>query len=233
MLAGRLAPHLPGSVVAGQGGFLRYFILADWEPATLSSWLLTRWQNFSNTFIPFWLYAVNASLRDLNSIYGPAGPLVKFAFSWWNTLPLGMGLVAWAGSMVALYRSARYMRAAFVLLFAAPALLLCAYWGTSPTGLMRECGHPLLAAVIGLAIVACARDAAAWPGSLLRRRALPWWQLPETLLMFWLTTLANPRQPLVYLHTLDPLWFSLNVAALVAAAWLLGAARSEPSVDGR
>jgi hypothetical protein len=224
MLAGHLAPHLAGSDQAGQGGFIRYFMMADWEPATVSTWLLTRWQNFSNTFLPLWLPVVNSSLRDLNSVYAPAGPLVKFAFSWWNTLPLGLGLGVWAGCMLALWRARRQFAAPLLLLFVAPSLLLTVYWGTSPTGLMRECGHPLLVAVIGLTMVALANSPSRL-ATLATHPAVSWSQLPETFLMLWLTTLANPKQPEVYLRALDPLWFLVNLGALVAIAVLAARTR--------
>ena len=33
MALGAWMPHLPGSVLAGQAGFVRYFTMADWQPA--------------------------------------------------------------------------------------------------------------------------------------------------------------------------------------------------------
>jgi len=191
MVATRLPVNLPTTVAAGQSLFLRYFTLADWQPATLETWLHTRWLNFANTFLPFWLYPRNWALSDINSAYHPAGPLVKFAFSWWNTLPLGLGLATWAVGLVVIVGATRRFRAAVLVWLVGPAILLTAYWGASPTGLMRERGHPLLAAMIGVAIVGVARA----PGRLAEfalHRAVPWLQLPETFLMLWLTTLGEP-----------------------------------------
>jgi hypothetical protein len=225
MATTRLPVNLPTTSAAGQSLFLRYFVLADWQPATLETWCYTRWLNFSNTFLPFWLYLKNAALSDINSAYQPAGPLVKFAFSWWNTLPLGMGLAAWAVAMIAIFRAARRFPGAVFVLLVAPAVLLIAYWGVSPTGLMRECGHPLLAAVIGVAIFWLART----PGSLASlaaHRAGPWLQLPETFLMLWLTTLANPTPPKVVVNSLDPVWFAINLGALAGAALLAARGRA-------
>ncbi|CAA9269899.1 MAG: hypothetical protein AVDCRST_MAG42-3217 [uncultured Chthoniobacterales bacterium] len=225
MAATRLPVNLPTTSAAGQSLFLRYFALADWQPATLETWWYTRCLNFSNTFFPFWLYLKNGALSDINSAYHPAGPLVKFAFSWWNTLPLGMGLAAWAVSLIAIFGAVRRFPAAVFVLLVGPAVLLTAYWGVSPTGLMRECGHPLLAAMIGLAIFWLARTPG-WLASLAANRAGPWLQLPETFLMLWLTTLANPTPPIVEIKSLDPVWFAINLAALAAAALLAARARA-------
>jgi hypothetical protein len=89
---------------------------------------------------------------------------------------------------------------------------------------MRECGHPLLVAVIGLTIVALANSPSRL-ATLATHPAVSWSQLPETFLMLWLTTLANPKQPEVYLRALDPLWFLVNLGALVAIAVLAARTR--------
>ena len=55
MLIGKLLPHPPNATAAGQQSFFAYFVHADNAPATWYSWLHSRWLNFSNTFLPFWL----------------------------------------------------------------------------------------------------------------------------------------------------------------------------------
>ena len=49
MLLGAVMPHLPETPFAGQGGFLRYWFLADSNLADADAWLRSRWMNFANT----------------------------------------------------------------------------------------------------------------------------------------------------------------------------------------
>jgi hypothetical protein len=113
----------------------------------------------------------------------------------------------------------------------APALALTAYWSAYPTGLMRECGHPLLVAIIGVTCAGCAGSGQGGQGALLHRW-MPWSQLPETFLMLWLTTLMNPVPAGSALGLLDPLYLTLNVLALLAAAWVLTSARPTRAMAG-
>ncbi len=228
MALGKIPAQLTGSIHAGQGGFVGYFLLADYEPATWASWWQARGMNFANTFLPFWLHFFHEGHPSIGSPFAPSGGLVKFAFGWWNTLPLGLGLAVWLGAMSAIVRHLKQHLAAALLLIAGPALLLTAYWGAAPTGLMRECAHPLLVAIIGVACLGLARS-----GGVLSRAALhpalPWLQLPETLLMLWLTTVANPHQPAVDGRALNPLCATISVLALGAAALILSRARGADS----
>jgi hypothetical protein len=150
--------------------------------------------------------------------------MVKFAFSWWNTLPLSMGLLLWAICVVAVARAALRFPAAVALLVAGPALLLVLYWGAYATGLMRECGQPLFAAILGVACLELARSRGAL-ASLLSHPIFPWLQLPETLLMLWLTTLLNPHRPPGNAGLLDGLYLAIGVLALAGAAYILSMAR--------
>ncbi len=230
MALGRLLPHLDSSIHAGQGGFFEYFRLAEYAPATWALWWNSRAVSFSNTFLPFWLHVFHEDNSVIGSVHGPVGPIVKFAFGWWNTLPLGLGLVLWTIALFALTRAVRRFATPIGLLLVGPALLLTAYWGAYTTGLMRECGHPLLAAVIALLCLALAH----FPGrlaSLIAHPLFPWLQLPETFLMLWLTTFLNPYQPGVDGRILNPLCFAINVLALGTAAWVLS--RSRRDLAGR
>jgi hypothetical protein len=225
MAASELAQKISGSFFASQSAFFSYFIWAEGQPVPLATWLNSRWMNFSNTFLPFWLHFFHEGHADLNSIYGIAGPLVKFSFSWWNTLPLGMGLLLWATCSIAIVRAWRSLSIAICGFILGPAALLCLYWGDKSTGLMRECGHPLVPAFIAVAVIWLDRS----PSGLARvffHRAFPWLQLPGVLLMFWLTTLANPYPPASDLKSLDPVWFSINLGALAAIAALAAEART-------
>ena len=239
MAGSKHVQKITGSFFASQSAFFSYFIWAEGQPRSLATWLLSRWNNFSNTFLPFWLHFFNEGHADLNSIYGVAGPLVKFAFSWWNTLPLGMGLLLWATCSIAIVRAWRSFSIAISLFILGPAVLLCLYWGDKSTGLMRECGHPLVPAIIAVTVIwfdrsaarpARATGASSAPGGrapprLFFHPAFPWLQLPGAVLMFWLTTLANPHPPVSDLKALDPVWLVLNLGCLAAIATLAAGAR--------
>jgi len=231
MLAGRLLPHLPETPFAGQGGFIRYFLLADAQHATLETWLRTRWMNLANTFVPLHLLLDPASAGHfrLSSAYEPSSGLTRLTFLWWNTLPFALGLGLWGLTLATLARAWRTHRAAVVLFAAAPALLLVVYWGWEPLGLMRECGHPLLLALVVLVILVAAGGT---PGQAagLAHPAVPWLQLPGALVMFWLPVLANPSPPAVRLAHLDRLHLALHLTALGMLAWMLARARRDPTL---
>lgn len=227
MLLGRIMPHLPDTPFAGQGGFFSYLLLADSHLCTWGQWLHARWLNFANTFLPLHLLVSDESFHHfrLNSAYEPAGLLVKFAFVWWNTLPFALGLGLWVLSTAGAARMWRESRPAALLFVAGPAVLMIVYWGMDPLGLMRECGHPLFIAIIAL-LCAVAAHSGGWPAHVLAHRAVPWLQLPETLLMLWLTTLLNPANQAVLFPDLDAGALAVNLAALATAAWLLARHRA-------
>ncbi len=225
MLLGKIPPQLPGTIYAGQGGFLEYFRLAELQRTDWPTWWQTRWMNFANTFLPFWLHLFHRDHPVLNAHGAQSGDLVKFAFGWWNTLPLGMGLPFWGTAMACLWQAARRRTAVVSLLVLGPALLLIAYWGAAATGLMRECGHPLLVAIVGLTIVTLAES-----DSPLRRWVAhpitPWLQLPEVFLMLWLTTLVRTPRAGDTTANLDWVYAGVNVLAVAGLAFLLSRVRS-------
>ena len=233
MALGKLMPHLPDTPFAGQGGFFNYWRLADSNLGTCEQWWHARWLNFANTFLPLHLCFSDASYHHfrLNSTYEASGRLVKFAFVWWNSLPFALGLGLWALSLAGLARAWQTFRAATLLFVIGPVALAVLYWGMDPLGLMRECGHPLFIAIVALLCTVAARSGGGL-ARVLAHRSVPWLQLPETLLMLWLTTLLNPRPWAVNHAELDAFAFAVNVLALGAAAWLLARERSgSPSVD--
>lgn len=230
MLLGAALPPPPDAPLAGQGGFLRYWIMADWHYATWETWLRTRWMNFANTFIPLHLVLDPASFGHpkLGSAYEPSPAFVRFSQVWWNTLPFALGLGLWLAALAAFVRACRDHLAVAVLLVVLPSAFVVAYWGMDPLGLMRECGHPLLVTLIALTCFVAARTGGPL-AALLQHRATPWLQLPETLLMFWLTSLANPRPSSVTHAHLDALYLALTVCLLATMAHLLARARAAGS----
>ncbi len=230
MALGAWMPHLPDTPFAGQSNFTRYWFLADSQHATAATWLHTRWLNFANTFVPLHLFADAASFGHFrfSSTYEISGPLEKATFLPWNSLPFGLGLGLWLVAAVAVWRSARIQLAATLVFAFAPAVLLVAYWGGDPLGLLRECGHPLFAAIVALAVLAAAR----LPGRLaatLAHPAAPWLQLPELLALLWLPAFAHTSPLAVPYAHFDALALAANVLALAAAAWVLSALRLRSS----
>ena len=207
-------------------------MLVDAQIVSVGSWVRTRWISLANTMVPLPLLLCPASSEHfrLSSAYEPSSWLTRLTFLWWNTLPFALGLGLWALSLAALSRAWRTHRAAFVLFAAAPALLLVVYWGWEPLGLMRECGHPLLLAVVVLGILVAAGRAPG-PAAWLAHPAMPWLQLPGALVMFWLPVLANPTPPAVRLAHLDGLHLALHLAALGTLAWMLARARRDPTLN--
>lgn len=225
MALGAVAPHLSTTPLPGQIGFLQYWARADWHIATWDSWWRTRWMNFANTFVPLHVYLSPTSYHHpkLSSAYEVSGPLVRFSQVWWNSLPFAMGLGLWALSLAAIGRGLRTFVFATGLFVILPALFITAYWGMDPLGLMRECGHPLFVTLIALTCVVAARGG--WLANVLLHPAAPWLQLPETLLMLWLTTFVNPGALAVDNDGANAAYFTIHVTALAAAAWILVRAR--------
>ena len=218
---GALMPHLPTTPLAGQAGFLRYWLRADWKIATWDTWWSTRWMNFANTFLPLHLYLDSVSFNHpkLNSAYEKSGTLIRLSQLWWNSLPFGMGVGLWIVSMVALLRALRSLLAPVLLFVIGPALFVTAYWGMDPLGLMRECGHPLFVAIIAITCAFAAQHSGKIRAVLIHR-CVPWLQLPETWLMLWLTTLLNPAPWAVESAHLDGFYLVASTLALAAAAYV-------------
>lgn len=228
MLLGAVMPHLPDTPFAGQGGFMRYWFLADSQLTGWDGWLRTRWMNFANTFIPLHLFTDSGSFDHfrLSSAYEPSGPSEKTLFLWWNSLPFALGLGLWAAAAVAAARLIRRNVATAAVLLLGPSAMLVAYWGGDPLGLMRECGHPLFLSAIGATVWIAAGPGRRF-GRLLAHPAVPWLQLPETLVMLWLATWVNPAPHPRMHHQLDWLALALHLACLAAAAAILARSRGE------
>jgi hypothetical protein len=223
---GTLMPHSPDTTIPGQAGFFVYWARADWHYATWPTWWKTRWMNFANTFVPLHVYLDPASYNHhkLSSAYETSGPLLRFSQVWWNSLPFALGLGLWVASFAACLRAFRILPGFVWLFLILPSLFITAYWGMDPLGLMRECGHPLFVTIIALTCWIGARGDNGI-SAVLRHRAVPWLQLPETWLMLWLTALANTRRLDVEHDDLDAVYFAINALALLATAWVVSRAQ--------
>src|SRR5579885_1921289 len=64
---------------ATQGRFLRYFFEADTIfPSTPATWCLSRWNNFANTMVPFYVWTANSRHSSFDAIGTVSSPLVHF-----------------------------------------------------------------------------------------------------------------------------------------------------------
>jgi hypothetical protein len=150
----------------GQGGFFHYFATADEADPVGWSWWISRWDNFACTFLPFYLVLVHPTHQAINVIGGQSDGWVHFDFLYWDTLPFGLGLPAFAVLLRPTVAAVRRTPAvAFAAVFG-PAALLMGYWGGDITGLMRECGHALFLSFIVLAVWTLYQPGGGW-----RRRA--------------------------------------------------------------
>ncbi len=232
MLLGAVMPHLPDTPFAGQGGFMRYWFLADSQLTDWQGWLRTRWMNFANTFVPLHLFADAGSFEHFRftSAHEPSPAVEKTLFLWWNSLPFALGLGLWVASTVCAVRLLRRHFMATAVLLLGPSMLLVAYWGGDPLGLVRECGHPLFLAAIGVTTWVAAKEGGRL-SCLLAHPAAPWLQLPETLAMLWLATWVNASPYPRMHHQLDWLALAAHLACLTAAAAILARARRDAAAS--
>lgn len=78
---------------------------------------------------------------NLSSIYGESPNIIKFFFQYWNTLPFGVGIVAFYSVVRLLNISRKQLPYAFAGVIVIPFLLFLIYWGSSSSGLLREGLH--------------------------------------------------------------------------------------------
>ena len=128
----------------GQGStFLTYIISADGKTGiSIATWIMDRTVSVLNTVVPFFLYAFHRDSPRVNSIWGASPEIVRFGFSYWNTLPFALGIVLFFPFAIWTLRLARTYLAAFLVFVVFPFAGFAAYWGSSHVGLMREGLHP-------------------------------------------------------------------------------------------
>jgi len=155
---GRMDPAHVGS----QSGFLDYFLMANWEPATWKSWCEDRWESLVNTFVPFAMLSVNPDDAAVSSIFGRTDGWIRFGFLYWSTFPFALGLPTFLLTAPALVAAIRRTPAAAFAVVVGPAGLLIVYWGAGHAGLMRYCGHVLFLSSIPFAVWTLAQPGPAW-----------------------------------------------------------------------
>jgi hypothetical protein len=212
----------------GQEGFLDYFRLADNRLATPDTWLRTRWDNLTNTFVPFRLLFTDQTHESINSYYGPSDGWVHFGFLYWNTLPFALGLGAFFVLAPALALGIWRRPAAAGVFVLGPAALLVVYWGCACTGLMRHTGHWFFFSTILFSVWSlrqCGGRLRSWPVAIMTH---PAWIAARGLDVGWMAfgTALHGHWPRPGSPFFANDWIALGLAAtlLSAAAALLASA---------
>ena len=108
------------------------------ECHAIVAWLKDRIVSISATLIPLYLYVFQGDDFRINSVWGPSPPVVRFYFSYWNTLPFATGIVLFLALFRWMCRVAWRFWAVFAGFVAMPFAVFAIYWGSSDSGLMRE-----------------------------------------------------------------------------------------------
>jgi hypothetical protein len=199
----------------GQAGFLGYFINADEGAPTLTRWLLSRWNNFANTLIPFYVLLFNVHHPSFGAFTGPSDAWLLYFRQCWTTAPFAVGLAAWCAWLPQFLRGMWRHRGVASLTLVGPFLFLVAYWGGAATGLMREAGQPLFLA--GWVFLAWSAREPLWNRPVLVALAIA--GAAEILGMMFLPSLAPAsRHFSVDLWLNDCLWLAVAGACVTATA---------------
>lgn len=202
---------------ASQSGFLHYFLAADGVyGASLQTWWLSRWNNFANTFIPFYVQLVNSGHPAFNAIGTRSSGVVHFFFQYWTAAPFAVGLLTSLALLPAWFWSLRqHFRVAAVTLLA-PALFLILYWGAATTGLMREGGHVIFLSGWVFFIWAAGDKVPAW----VLGRTFSLVRAIEVLAMMFVPSMATASPWLSDVWLLnDGFWLLVAAASLGGVAW--------------
>jgi len=101
------------------------------RPVSLGTWVNFRLENLANTLVPFRLYAFEAHTRPLNSFYGPSPNIDRFALSYADSLPFGVGLLYFPVYLTGLVVFAKRAPLLFVAAILLPFLGFIIFWGYS------------------------------------------------------------------------------------------------------
>jgi len=211
---------LPWYLQGGQSSFTDYLFRAQNGSREPVEWLATRWQVFTNTFVPFKLYFLDTNNPGTVSFYGTTRDVDRYVFGVWSTYPLAAGIVLWVLTVIAAVRGFRRYWIAWMLLLVGPALFLTVYWSATSCGLMRECAHPWFVSALGTTCFYFSRA----KGAVVRfyqHPALPWIQLPGTWGAAWLSSLVNSSPSAASLAHFDLVYLFMSSASLIVAAWIL------------
>jgi hypothetical protein len=112
--------------------FASYLVSANnVHPVGLGTWVNFRIENLADTLVPFRLYVHEAHTRALNSFYGPSPNIDRFALSYPDSLPFGVGLLYYPVYLTGLVVFARRATLLFLVSILLPFLGFIIFWGFS------------------------------------------------------------------------------------------------------
>ena len=137
-----------------QTGFLDYFFDAGGVHAqSVGMWWRARLDSLLNTLVPFFLFAVNRTNKEMNALGGHSPWVVEFFQQYWDALPFAAGIVFFFALLRVLYAALRNALQWLVWVFIVPLLFFTIYWGGATTGMMREGLHAWFLGLMIFAVV--------------------------------------------------------------------------------
>jgi hypothetical protein len=135
--------------------FVAYILESDGvRPVSFGTWVEGRLQLLGNLLVPLRLFLFDRDSRSVNSFFAPSRGVVQFSFSYFVSVPFGVGIAYFPVFVAGLYRFGRRSAALLVAAVGIPFFGFVVYWGSSVAGGLREGLHfvlliALLAAFFG------------------------------------------------------------------------------------
>jgi hypothetical protein len=107
---------------------------------SFGDWVASRLRSLANTLVPLRSYLTSGTTPGvLNSSDPPRSPdILRFSFSYYNTLPFAVGAIYFPLYLYGLGRFARRSFALFAVAILLPFLGFLVYWGATILGMVRE-----------------------------------------------------------------------------------------------
>ncbi|HUY08414.1 MAG TPA: hypothetical protein VMW80_03055 [Candidatus Dormibacteraeota bacterium] len=188
---------------------------------SVGDWLRDRAVSVANTLVPLVLLGTDSRDITINVVGGSSPPVVLFFAQYGTTLPFGIGILFYPVLLAGLVRAGRHELAILLAVVVAPFAIFAVYWGSFPTGLIRD---GLQAWVIGTVMI-CGWS---WSRDGTPKWSQSWWfrgvlasRSVEVLLMLLLPTILTEHAlvTLRFAHT-DLLALLIMLAGCSALAWV-------------
>lgn len=138
-----------------QTSFLSYLAMSDGgRDLGATEWLRARWNSLANTLLPFYLLLTRPEHHTINSVYQPSPGIVRFYFSYWNTLPFAVGISYFFFCIRFVASSWRSAARPWLLwVIVPPFLCFTVYWGFGSSGLLREGLQPWVLGILLFSVI--------------------------------------------------------------------------------
>jgi hypothetical protein len=192
-------------------------------------WWSSRINSLLNTLAPLHLFLLGSQRRNINSVGELSPRIIHFFFQYWNTLPLGFGIVGIPVLLVGLWWFARRHPYQCALLVVTPFLFFWIFFGADSSGLMRDGLHVwaltlIYAVAISFKELSSAHpNIARWGVSLLALRGL------EILAMLLAPAVVTNRQVVSKLFSVNDT-AALVVMVLTTGVLMVRLLRSHPEL---